>query len=150
MSINFRETNQNDFENIIELNKELTLFNKQVLDIDDPLWTPEIGMKEFWEDKNFKFYICFIDSIPAGYVSGYIKENNNHKIGFVEQIYVKSEFRGRKIGKQLLELFIKYCKDNHCVSIRSIAFSNNIDSINFHKSFGFEEYYQDTILKLDL
>lgn len=57
----------------------------------------------------------------------------------MEGIYVKDEYRNKGIAKQLLMECEKWAKDKGCSEFASDCELNNIESLRFHLSLGFEE-----------
>ena len=51
---------------------------------------------------------------------------------------VDKEFRGQGIGKQLLQEEINLSKSKNILKVRASAHEHNIQSVNLHKSLGFE------------
>lgn len=74
-------------------------------------------------------------SIRYDYVQGATK----YPVGYLEGIFIKPEFRGQGIGKELEKAGEQWAKSQGCAEMASDAETGNTDSQNFHKSLGFQE-----------
>ena len=63
-------------------------------------------------------------------------------------LYVKPEFRGRGIGKRLLEAAINEIKSRGIKTIRIDVISSNERAINLYRKFGFEDFIYTLELRL--
>jgi len=86
----------------------------------------------FWFNKEY-FYVAEIDRKIVGYIIGDVRNNHGH----VVSIAVDSQYRGRGIGKCLMDVLIKKFKKTNIKTIRlEVAVSNMIARI-FYKKMGF-------------
>lgn len=69
----------------------------------------------------------------------YIEGSETNKVGFVEGIYVKPEYRSKGIGRQLLKLGEAWALSQGCTEMGSDAYITNTESRLFHKKSGFRE-----------
>lgn len=97
-----------------------TLFAEYVNELseDDPL-LKEYSIKEFtdeiWEDVNATGYVIIVDGQPAGlFVSSVPSEklDKGNCQSYLQELYVKPEYRGRGIGKDIFLRFIKAQTDD--------------------------------------
>jgi ribosomal protein S18 acetylase RimI-like enzyme len=76
----------------------------------------------------------------VGYV--WIGEDNNMmtglKSGFIYDIFVKEEYRGKGIGKTLLEKAESYCKEKGYSKILLMVAVNNSAAMNLYDRMGFK------------
>lgn len=98
-------------------------------------------------DSPFRHYFCYEkDGICLGYVSIDIIYD---KIEIIN-IYVKEEYRNRKIGTDMLKYIIKFARNNKIINITLEVRENNYYAIKLYESNGFkkiakrENYYNLT------
>lgn len=87
------------------------------------------------KDVNSKCIAFAIFSIRYEYIEGSL----NSPTGYLEGIFVESEFRKNGIAKVLVSIGEKWCKENLCLQIGSDTWLNDNDSRSFHKKIGFWE-----------
>lgn len=89
------------------------------------------NIKNYWQDEictkatiNNKFAGIIVYAICGGQL-------------WIYQLFVKQEFRGKGIGKILLENAVSYAKEKNCdfIYLETMSFQN----VNFYKNFGFKE-----------
>ncbi len=94
---------------------------------------------------NHKNFICIADNDqPIAFANfsiknDYIEGSETNRVGFVEGIYVKPEYRGQGIGRQLLKLGETWASAQGCTEMGSDAYITNTESRLFHKKSGFRE-----------
>jgi ribosomal protein S18 acetylase RimI-like enzyme len=54
------------------------------------------------------------------------------------EIYIEEKFRNQKIGGQLMEIFLDWCKTKKADYILIDVAARNSEAIKFYKNFGFE------------
>lgn len=87
------------------------------------------------KDETAKCIAFAIFSIRYEYVEGSL----NSPTGYLEGIFVETDYRKMGIAKELVAIGEKWCKDNSCLQIGSDTWLNDKDSRNFHKKIGFWE-----------
>lgn len=86
--------------------------------------------------KNNEDYVAFIHiSIRKDYVEG----SNSLPVAYIEAIYVKSEFRKNGLARSLILIAENWAKQKGLKKLASDAENENLQSIDFHKSVGFDE-----------
>jgi len=80
--------------------------------------------KELIEGKGIKFLIE-IDGKVVGRAFLYILNNNLHKkpFGFLEDVFIEKDLRGKGIGTELLNKVIDEAKRNKCYKIVALGFT---------------------------
>lgn len=86
---------------------------------------------DFFKSKNI--LVAIIDDLICGYaygdINGATKTTTYHKkddkIFYLEELYVKKQFRNKHIGTKLFEYLEQYAKDNHCKGIELNASSKD-------------------------
>ncbi|WP_373432815.1 aminoglycoside 6'-N-acetyltransferase [Clostridium sp. N3C] len=94
--------------------------------------------------KNEALFTYFHGTIPVAFAqcslrNDYVEGAETSPVGYLEGIYVKDEYRNKGIAKQLLMECEKWAKDKGCSEFASDCELNNIESLRFHLSLGFEE-----------
>ncbi|MEK7629032.1 MAG: GNAT family N-acetyltransferase [Patescibacteria group bacterium] len=70
------------------------------------------------------------------------------KYAELESIYIKPEHQGEKLGSQLTNNFINWCRENKVNYVSVIPSAQNESAIKFYRKNGFENY--DLVMQLDL
>jgi ribosomal protein S18 acetylase RimI-like enzyme len=99
-------------------------------------------------ERNGFIYLAEENGKIIGFIQGIINDNKSDVLyklshvpfsdGWIGELYVKPEFRGRGLGKQLIERARQYFRDNGCRFIRLTVLSDNADSVKIYKKLGFE------------
>ena len=69
----------------------------------------------------------------------YVEGTNSSHVGYLEGIFVREDFRGIGIAKDLVLKCESWAKQKGCVEFASNCELGNIDSLEFHKKIGFKE-----------
>jgi ribosomal protein S18 acetylase RimI-like enzyme len=100
------------------------------------------NIKKEISDINANFFIAYYQEIPAGYlklikseVPIEIKTGNSLEL---QRIYVLKEYYDKKIGKELMQLCIKYAKENNFESVWLGVWQLNNKAVEFYKRWGFK------------
>jgi ribosomal protein S18 acetylase RimI-like enzyme len=97
--------------------------------------------KEFFEfigKKNKRGYLSFEAKKLAGYMLVSVYNNIWSKYGYIEDIFVKKEFRKKGIATQLVLEFLNYVKSNKINKVYLSVNLKNNNAINLYKKIGFE------------
>jgi GNAT superfamily N-acetyltransferase len=68
---------------------------------------------------------------------------------FIEDIYIKPEYRGYGIGKKFFSYIVKLAKDSKCERIEWMCLDWNQNAIGFYKSLGAKPLENWTTFRLD-
>jgi len=134
MNINIRPAVKNDLPFIMEMVHELALFEKAPDEvINTAAWMERDG---FGENPLFKAIIAENDKEVLGFALYYYRYSTwKGKCLYLEDFYVKEEFRNFGIGKQLFETVIKTAKHDNCNRISWQVLEWNEPAIKFYKKF---------------
>jgi aminoglycoside 6'-N-acetyltransferase I len=93
---------------------------------------------------NGAIFICYSETIPVGFAqcilrNDYVEGTESSPVGYLEGIFVKTEYRNRGIGKELLVKCEEWAKSKGCSEFASDCELNNMESLKFHLQLGFEE-----------
>ncbi|HEX7729066.1 MAG TPA: GNAT family N-acetyltransferase [Terracidiphilus sp.] len=87
------------------------------------------------------FYFCLIaecDGIPAGFAFYFF--NYSTWLGrpglYLEDLFVLPEFRGRGVGKALLQRVAQVAVENHCPRLQWEVLDWNTPAVDFYKAMG--------------
>lgn len=126
--MNIRKGQDADFEAVLEMIKELALFEKSPESVINSVER----MQE--EKKYFDFFVAEINGKVVGmalYFFAYYTWVG--KSLYLDDLYVKPEFRGQNIGRALLEKVIELAKEEGCKRMRWQVLDWNTPAIEFYK-----------------
>jgi GNAT superfamily N-acetyltransferase len=126
--MNIRKGTEADFEAVLEMIKELALFEKAP----EAVINSVESMRE--EKKYFDFFVAEMEGEIVGmalYFFAYYTWVG--KSLYLDDLYVKPAFRGQNIGKALLEKVIEVAKDEQCKRMRWQVLDWNTPAIEFYK-----------------
>ena len=91
--------------------------------------------------KGFKFLILEKDQ-EVGRARLYILKNDLHPetFGFIEDVYIKEECRGKGYGSKLMKLLIEKAKESKCYKLICTGRFTRPEVHNFYKKLGFKKY----------
>lgn len=132
MNITIRKADEPDFPAIISLIKEFSVFQK----------TPEkvtITMEQMIHDKNI--FQCLVaetdDKIITGFATFFFTYYSWTGKGlYLDDLYVKEDFRKQAIGKKLLDHIVAVAKNQQCKNVRWRVSKWNLNAIEFYKKMG--------------
>ena len=133
-------------------NQDLTIERMKIDDYDEihQIWTnsngvtlravddSKEGIDSFLKRNPNNSFICRIN----GKVIGGILSGHDGRKGFIYHTVVKENYRGRGIGKRLVQKTIRSLEEENITKIGVLVNSDNLSGNEFWKSFGFE-YFDD-------
>lgn len=134
MKITLRKGQKEDLPQVLELIQELALYEKAPQEV-------TVTLKELVEDSQgahpvFYFFVAQREERIIGTAIYYIKYSTwKGKCLFLEDLIVKEEFRGNKVGKQLFEEVIKAAKAMEAKRMEWQVLDWNKPAIHFYKKF---------------
>ncbi|PCJ24309.1 MAG: GNAT family N-acetyltransferase [Flavobacteriales bacterium] len=137
MDFSIRSATKNDLPEVLALVKELALYEKAPEEV-------TITLKELEEDgfgENPLYWIILAENESGimGMSFYYIRYSTwKGKCLYLEDIVVKEEFRGKKIGKVLFEATIKAAKEMGAKLMTWQVLDWNEPALNFYKKFSAE------------
>lgn len=112
---------------------------KRASDIPDSYFEKEFN-ESFGKDKFFVF--AFVDGVPAGYISGSVRENTPvygiERVGFVDAICVDRAFQHQGIGKELLTSFYAWLKERGVTICHLEVKIKNKNAVGAYEKLGYE------------
>jgi len=106
------------------------------------------------EDEKNSAYVAYFDEVVAGYMllSKKYNEANYFKESYatiqIDQICVESDFKGKGIGKSLVDFAKTYAKELDISRIEMNYWTKNNNSGEFFRSRGFENYNERLVIKI--
>jgi ribosomal protein S18 acetylase RimI-like enzyme len=151
MQISFREYTESDKDGFIKLKEKMQDYMISIDPLNRFTRLPgfgEININEALEavqKQNGKVLLAVDQDVLIGFIIGVVKEQSAEnlleviptKLGIILDLYVEEEYRGQKIGYQLLEQMETYLKENGCDTLWLDVFSPNVNAHEFYKKFGF-------------
>ncbi len=132
--IELRRATREDIPRIFELVKELALFEKAPEEVTATLADYEVN--GFGENPLFGAYLAFYQGKLAGFALWYFRFSTwKGKRFYLEDLYVKDEFRGVGIGKQLIEICFEEAKITNCTGMMWQVLDWNTPAIEFYKQY---------------
>lgn len=107
-------------------------------------WSKDAFNKELKNDVA-RYLVAKIDGKVVGYAGVWFVMDEGH----VTNVAVHSDYRGKKIGDQLVKLLVNLCKENNITSMTLEVRVSNVVAQNLYKKYGFKlagirkEYYSD-------
>jgi len=132
MNITIRNAEEADFVQILDLFKEFAEFEnfpeKMINSVDRMI-------------KEKDFFNCFVaettDKIIIGYVTYFFSYYTwTGKCLYMDDLYVKPDFRANGIGKRLINRVIEFAKSSQCHKLRWQVSSWNKPAIGFYQGIG--------------
>jgi GNAT superfamily N-acetyltransferase len=135
-NITLRFVEENDIPLILSMIKELAHYEKLI----DEVSANEEILKEnlFGEKRYAEVIIAEFNNKPAGQALFF--HNFSTFLGkpgiYLEDLYVKPEFRGQGIGKALLNKVIQTAKNRKCGRVEWVVLDWNKPAIDFYNNLG--------------
>jgi len=132
MQITIRKACENDFPSILALIKELALFEKAPEKV-----TNSVGQME--EEKDF--FHCYVAETAEKEIAGialyfFAYYTWVGKSLYLDDLYVREAFRGKKIGTKLLKKIIEIAKEENCKRVRWQVLDWNTPAIDMYRKCG--------------
>jgi len=96
------------------------------------------------KSENQKVFLYMVDELPIAFVqlsirSDYVEGSETTPVGYVEGIFVNSDFRRQGVSKELMIKGEEWVKEKGCKQIGSDIEYDNNTSYHFHIKIGFKE-----------
>lgn len=111
---------------------------------DNDINSLEKELKEYLTLGKVVIFIYILETVPVGFAQcnlryDYVEGTESNPVGYLEGIFVKSEYRKRGIAKELLSQCENWAKAQGSREFASDCELNNTESLKFHLQLGFEE-----------
>jgi GNAT superfamily N-acetyltransferase len=148
-NITLRFVEENDIPLILSMIKELAYYEKLI----DEVSANEEILKEnlFGEKRYAEVIIAEFNNKPAGQALFF--HNFSTFLGkpgiYLEDLYVKPEFRGKGIGKALLNKVIQTAKNRKCGRVEWVVLDWNKPAIDFYNNLGAKQMNDWIVYRLN-
>lgn len=147
-SVKFRKTTKEDAKIILELIKELAAYEKMIGYVEA---TEERLIESIYEKHQAEALLIEYNEKVVGYIIYYY--NFSTFVGraglYLEDIYIRPEYRGRGIGKEVFNVLAKIAKEEKCERFEWVCLDWNKSSLEFYSRLGAEKQKQWIIHRLD-
>lgn len=147
-NLKIRETDEKDCELILSLIKEIAEYEKMSNEV---IATEETLREYIFKNNRAEVVILELDKNPIGYALFFY--NFSTFVGrsglYLEDIFIKKEYRGRGIGKEVFKFLAKKAREEGCKRMEWVCLDWNEPSINFYKSLGAVPMDEWTIYRLN-
>jgi ribosomal protein S18 acetylase RimI-like enzyme len=156
-SITIREAKIKDSAKIVELANEFMNNLDDSVIKNNPLMKPYLDKKKNHQDifrkfleknirsRNAVVFIAESDGIPAGYSLNYIKKNvpifKMEKIGYINDLFVKSEYRSNGISTRFKDAAMHWFKKRGIKYISLCVYNDNEFAHSIYRRWGFIDYH---------
>jgi len=132
ISYTIRQAKEADFPAILEMIKELALFEKAPEKVRNTV-------EQMRDEKDF--FKAFVAETDKGEIVGmalffFAYYTWVGKSLYLDDLYVKEAYRGQGIGKALLEKVLEFARQNKCKRVRWQVLEWNTPAIEFYKKMG--------------
>ena len=144
MKVKIKEINLNNFneyfEEIIKLQYENSClhFPNKIIDINNT----RVKINSIWEylkENKAYIYVATYENIIVGFIWTYPRIFFDEKRLYINSLIINSNYRGNKIGEQLVKTVEKKAKELNCDAIDVSTASFNEGGLKFYKKYGFIE-----------
>ncbi|MCR5572608.1 MAG: GNAT family N-acetyltransferase [Candidatus Saccharibacteria bacterium] len=146
MNIFIHKASESDIEAIQEFGSKLLNYERENYDPSlNGNWAFSNEAKERYLNaiRNEYVIIAEIDGQPVGFLIGKIiepKVGNARQVkqAYLQNIYVNEDLRKAGVGKELIENFKKYCRNNNVEQLNVSVLAANETAVDFYEAIGFE------------
>ena len=143
----FRYAEEKDVELILYFIKELAEYEKM---LDEVIATEDLLREWLFEKKKAEVIFVLEDNQEVGFALFF--HNFSTFLGragiYLEDLYVKPEYRGKGYGKSLLKKLAKIAKERGCGRLEWWCLDWNKSSIDFYLSLGAEPMKDWTVYRI--
>ncbi|MBQ8612825.1 MAG: GNAT family N-acetyltransferase [Ruminiclostridium sp.] len=147
MNTQIRKNTPADYETAYTLTRELMVYHN-ALDIFTT--TPE-RLRELIESGMLHSFTLYCEGKPAGIMNFFFKLTTftGRKILYIEDLYVREEYRGKGLGKILLSKAKEIADENDCEQLELKCAHWNKASAHFYKAQGMKNENEWITFTLD-
>jgi len=143
-----REATESDLPVIGKLLEDLTdaMDNTEGIDTGIAIKT----CQHLLNDNNSHFLVAAMEGTPVGFMNFTVRQTILHRSpsGLIDELVVAEEYRGKGVGKQLVQAAIEKCRRLGCCEVEASTEKTNLKAREFYKQCGFEE--RGTLFEADL
>jgi len=146
--LKFKIATEQDIPVILDFIKQIAIYEKML----DKVSATEESLKESIFDNNrAEALLIEFNNEVIGYIIYFF--NFSTFVGreglYLEDLYIKPEYRGNGIGKKSFKLLVNIAKENKCERLEWTCLDWNEPSLKFYKSIGAKQMNEWIIHRLD-
>lgn len=145
--LTIRFANEDDIDVILKFIKELAEYEQM---LDQVIATKEILYKSLFIEKSAEVIIAEISNEAIGFALFF--HNFSTFLGksgiYLEDLYIKPEFRSNGYGKSLLSFLAKLAQQRKCGRLEWWCLDDNKPSVEFYTSLGAEPMKDWTVYRM--
>ena len=122
-NLTIEEMKENDIDGVFEVEKNCF----------EDYWSKDSFKKEL-SNNLAKYLVAKIDNKVVGYVGIWFVVDEGH----ITNVAVHEDYRGQKIGDQLIKELVQVCKNNKIISMTLEVRASNVVAQNLYKKYGFK------------
>ena len=134
-----REATKSDLPAIGRLLEDLTdaMDNTEGIDTGIAIKTFE----QLLNDATSHFLVAAMEGTPLGFINFTVRQTILHRSpsALIDEIVVTEEYRGKGVGKQLVQAAVEKCRQLGCCEVEVSTEKANLEARKFYKQCGFEE-----------
>ena len=162
--ISVRKASLKDVPTILQLWKEYMRYHDEIIIKKNTKLKPHLirkknaannfirYIKKNIRSKNAMAYLAEVNGKPAGYCLISIRKNTPiyklEKIGYINELFVRKEFRGRRISSKFRDEAIKWFKKRGMKYILLEVMSDNKFAHSIYGKWGFFDYHIEMRMKI--
>ncbi len=138
MDIDIREVEEQDLPAIIDLYRQIDAEDRQ-LSTEEAIQV----FKKFKTYPNYKLYVVVREGEAIGTFALLIMDNLAHQgmpSGIVEDVVVHEAWRGKGIGKLMMQFAMDHCKKIGCYKLVLSSNIKRVTAHQFYESLGFQKH----------
>jgi len=147
MDLTFRHADQTDMGLLLRFIKELAVYEKL---LDEVVATEDTLLEWLFEKKAAGAFFAVVDGTEVGFCVFYY--NYSSFVGragiFIEDIYVKPEYRGHGYGKAIMKKVAQMATEEGCGRVEWSCLDWNEPSIRFYRSLGARPMDEWTVYRM--
>jgi GNAT superfamily N-acetyltransferase len=147
LQIELREGTPDDVPLILSFIRSLAEFEKLEVQTNEDILRNSL----FNNNPNAFTLLAFIDNKPAAYIIYFFTFSTllGKRGLWLEDLYVKPEYRGKGIGTALLSYMAKFAVQNDCGRFEWAVLNWNTNAINLYTGFGAKMLNEWTICRVE-
>ncbi len=139
MDATFRMAEKSDTQTLLELMREF--YAHEQLPFDEPI--AQTGLEKIWADHSVGGVWLIYDGVAAvGYVVltfAYSLEFHG-RTAIIDELFIKSGYRGRGIGKRALQLMEEVCRSMSIAALHLEVGRENTKAQSLYRKAGFQDH----------
>lgn len=146
--LRFITATEKDIPVILDFIKQIATYEKM---LDKVIATEESLKESIFENNRAKALLIEFNNKVIGYIVYFF--NYSTFVGreglYIEDIYIKPEYRGQGLGKKCFKFLVKIAKKYKCQRVEWTCLDWNEPSLKFYKSIGAKRMKEWIIHRLD-